>query len=88
MYEVILSEKAIEGVALLQKHCPNALPKLSKLLEELKLHPRTGTGKVEQLKGCSEETWSRRINQEHRLVYRIHDNTVQVLVLATYGHYK
>ena len=54
---------------------------------ELQEHPRTGTGQVEPLKYYKEETWSRRINREHRLVYRIHDDIVEVLVLSTYGHY-
>jgi toxin YoeB len=39
------------------------------------------------LKHYDEETWSRRINREHRLVYRIYDNVVEVLVLSVYGHY-
>lgn len=72
---------------LLQKNAPQAIKKLKKLLDELQIHPRTGTGKVEQLKHYAEETWSRRINKEHRLVYRIYDDVVEVLVLSTYGHY-
>ena len=88
MYEIKFSENAIVDIADLRRHAPTALPKLAKLLEELKEHPRTGTGKVEMLKGFKEETWSRRINHEHRLVYRIHDETIEVLVIAAYGHYK
>ena len=56
-------------------------------MEELQEHPRTGTGQVEKLKFYAEETWSRRINREHRLVYRIYEDIVEVLVLSTYGHY-
>ncbi|WP_229123623.1 type II toxin-antitoxin system YoeB family toxin [Bacteroides cellulosilyticus] len=40
------------------------------------------------LKHYKEETWSRRINDEHRLVYRIKEDVVIVLVLSVYGHYK
>jgi len=50
-------------------------------------HPRTGTGQVEQLKGYGGDVYSRRINQEHRLVYRIYDDVVEVLVLSAFGHY-
>ena len=64
------------------------LKKLEKLLGELKQHPTTGTGQIELLKHYKEETWSRRINDEHRLVYRIKDEVVTVLVLSVYGHYK
>lgn len=65
-----------------------ALKKLKALLLEVVECPRTGTGQVEQLKYYEEETWSRRINSEHRLVYRIQEDVVVVLVLSVYGHYK
>lgn len=87
MYRLVFTEDAQNDLRLLQKNAPQAIKKLKKLLEELQNHPRTGTGKVEQLKHYAEETWSRRINKEHRLVYRIYDDIVEVLVLSTYGHY-
>jgi toxin YoeB len=37
-------------------------------------HPYTGTGQVEQLKYYEVQTLSRRINREHRLVYRFKNN--------------
>lgn len=86
-YKVIFTPQATEDVLKLQRACPDALKKLAKLLDELKEHPRTGTGKVEHLKHYSDETWSRRITQEHRLVYQIRDTVVEVLVISTYGHY-
>lgn len=87
MCRLVFTEDAQNDLRLLQKNAPQAIKKLKKLLEELQNHPRTGTGKVEQLKHYAEETWSRRINKEHRLVYRIYDDIVEVLVLSTYGHY-
>lgn len=87
MYRLVFTEDAQNDLRLLQKNASQAIKKLKKLLEELQNHPRTGTGKVEQLKHYAEETWSRRINKEHRLVYRIYDDIVEVLVLSTYGHY-
>lgn len=47
------------------------LKKLFVLLNELCEHPFTGTGKPEPLKYILAGTWSRWINQEHRLVYEI-----------------
>ena len=64
-----------------------ALHKINKLLNELREHPTSGTGKPEQLKYYETPTWSRRINDKHRLVYRIEDNKVIVLVLSFWGHY-
>ncbi len=63
------------------------LNKLACFYLELQEHPRTGTGQVEQMKHYKEETWSRRINKEHRVVYRINDDRVEVLVFSAYGHY-
>lgn len=63
------------------------LKKLFALFEELKEHPTTGTGQVEQLKGNHAGLWSRRIDRKSRLVYSINDNTVTVLVISAYGHY-
>lgn len=88
MYVVEFTEDALEDVRLLQRRSPHLVKKLARLLDELRQHPRTGTGQVEQLKHFQTETWSRRINREHRLVYEIHDKQVLVLVLSSYGHYK
>ena len=87
MYTVKFNADAEKDLVLLQRKAPQALPKLAKLLDELKEHPRTGTGRCEQLKHYSIETWSRRITREHRLVYQIHEDIVEVLVISAYGHY-
>ena len=88
MYTISFSEEAREDFKELQKGAPQAISKLSKLLEEIREHPRTGSGHVEVLKGYDGNVYSRRITKEHRLIYRIYDNTVEVLILSTYGHYK
>ncbi len=88
MYTIRFSNKAQQDLTLLQKKVPQAVNKLRKLLLELQDHPRTGTGQVEQLKYYKNETWSRRITKEHRLIYEIHDELVLVLVISSYGHYE
>lgn len=87
MYRVIFSKEAQEDLLLLQKHAPATIKKVRALLKELEEHPRSGTGQIEQMKHYAEETWSRRINREHRIVYRVYDDIVEVLVLSMYGHY-
>jgi toxin YoeB len=47
------------------------LARLNALIEECRRHPFTGTGKPEPLGGNLTGLWSRRINVEHRLVYRV-----------------
>lgn len=63
------------------------LLKLQTLLNELAEHPFTGTGKPEALKYSLSGLWSRRINQEHRLVYEVVGDTIVVIVAAK-GHYQ
>lgn len=88
-YELEFTQQALDDI---ERHRKSGnkplLKKLNNLLLELKEHPETGTGQVEKLKHYEEETWSRRINDEHRLVYRIKEDVVIVLVLSVYGHYK
>ena len=88
MYKLDYTDKAMMDMQRLKNEEPKAFQKLSKLLEELMDHPKTGTGHPEQLKGNRSGLWSRRITKKHRLVYEIHDNKILVLVLTAYGHYE
>lgn len=54
-----------------QEHDAKMLDTLHTLIEECRRHPFNGTGKPEPLGGNLSGWWSRRINQEHRLVYRV-----------------
>ena len=87
LYKVILKEVAQLDLKMLLRNEPVAYKKALKLIAELYEHPRTGTGKPEQLSGDRSGQWSRRISKKHRLVYEIHDTEVVVLVLTAYGHY-
>ena len=88
MYRIVFSNDAKKDLKELSKKAPQAVKKLSKLLEEIQEHPRTGTGQVEPLKGYDGNVYSRRITHEHRLVYRIYEDVIEVLVLSAFGHYK
>lgn len=87
MYTLVLSERAKEDIAKLKRNDPNSFKKISKLLVELTQHPREGRGQIELLRYFNEETYSRRISKQHRLIYRVYDDVVEVLVLSAYGHY-
>lgn len=87
MYRIVFSEDAKKDLKELNRKAPQAVAKLSKLLDEVREHPRTGTGQVEPLKGYGGNVYSRRITREHRLVYRIYEEVVEVLVLSAFGHY-
>ena len=53
--------------------------KISKLLEAILASPVTGIGKPEQLKHQLTGCWSRRINEEHRIVYKIFDDRIEII---------
>jgi len=87
MYDIIYSPQAKNDLLYLQRSEPAAFRKAAALIEELKVHPRTGTGKPEPLSADRAGQWSRRISKKHRLVYEIFDAEVHVDVISAYGHY-
>ncbi|MBQ4507964.1 MAG: Txe/YoeB family addiction module toxin [Paludibacteraceae bacterium] len=88
IYELRYTDEANQGLVRLAKSEPKAFQKALRFLEELREHPKTGTGHPEPLKGKPEGRWSREISKKHRLVYRILDKEIIVLILTTYGHYE
>ena len=87
MYKLTFAQKAEERLTMLKKSEPASFQKAVKLLEEIAIHPKTGTGHPEPLLGKPENRWSRHISKKHRLVYRIFESEVYVYVLSSYGHY-
>jgi toxin YoeB len=49
------------------------------LIQEIHRDPFVGTGKPEPLKHDLAGCWSRRIDQEHRIVYQVKDEKVRIL---------
>ncbi|MEM0541551.1 Txe/YoeB family addiction module toxin [Flavobacterium sp. j3] len=66
------------------------LNKIYSLIEDIQLHPFEGIGKPEPLKHQLSGKWSRRINQEHRIIYQVtEENTIEILdILSLKGHYE
>ena len=87
IYEIRYTDEANKGLFKLAKHEPKAYQKVLKFIEELTVHPKTGLGHPEPLKGKPEGRWSREITKKHCLIYRIYDTEVVVLIIAAYGHY-
>ena len=52
--------------------------KINTLIDDIQRHPFTGLGKPEPLKRNLRGFWSRRINREHRLVYRVEAGVLQI----------
>ncbi|RWY53642.1 Txe/YoeB family addiction module toxin [Mucilaginibacter gilvus] len=59
--------------------------KIQQLFADMQQHPFEGIGKPEALKHNLSGKWSRRITNEHRIVYDVVDDTINVYSLR--GHY-
>jgi len=62
------------------------LKRIHRLIQETMREPFEGIGKPEPLKGPLSGYWSRRIDHEHRLVYKAQDD--QLLIVAVRQHYE
>lgn len=67
-----------------QTNDSRGLKKLNRLIEECRRTPFEGTGQPEPLRHALSGLWSRRIDQEHRLVYAVVGNS---LVIASWRHH-
>lgn len=78
---LVFSEQAWEDYLYWQKTDKKLLQRINDLIKEISRTPHTGTGKPEPLKHALAGYWSRRINDEHRLVYKITSDSVQIAQL-------
>ena len=85
MRTVTLSPKAIKDLEELKRNDVKLLAKIISLIAEIADTPFEGTGKPEPLKHDLKGKWSRRITQEHRLVYEVKDETI--IVISCRYHY-
>jgi toxin YoeB len=69
--KLVFHERAWEHYLFWQAQDRKRLAKINGLIQECVRHPFSGTGKPEPLSGPLSGWWSRRIDQEHRLVYRV-----------------
>ncbi len=89
--EVIYSVKALKDREFWKKSGNTAIMnKITALIEDIQLHPFEGIGKPEPLKHQLSGKWSRRINQEHGIIYQVIDETtIEILnILSIKGYYE
>lgn len=86
-YQVRLTKGADKVIRKWIKSNPQLAKKARAIFLELAEHPRTGTGHPEALKGGNDITYSRHITAHDRIIYDIHDDRVEVIVLEIEGHY-
>ncbi|QQR54485.1 Txe/YoeB family addiction module toxin [Candidatus Peregrinibacteria bacterium] len=64
---------------------PKVHSKIIHLLKDIQVSPFVGLGKPEALKYSLKDCWSRRINREHRLVYKVSGQLISVI--SCHYHY-
>jgi toxin YoeB len=76
--KLIFTERAWEDYLHWQANDLKLLTRLNGLIKECTRTPFQGTGKPEPLRGSLSGLWSRRLTQEHRLVYRASDDALTI----------
>jgi toxin YoeB len=79
--KLIFSGRAWEDYLYWQETDRNLVTRINRLIREIQREPFSGLGKPEPLKHAFQGYWSRRINDEHRIVYRIQDDSVLIAQL-------
>ena len=79
--KLIFSEQAWEDYLYWQKTDKKLLERINTLIKDTSRSPFEGIGKPEPLKNALSGYWSRRINDEHRIVYKISDDSMYIAQL-------
>ncbi|MDA0799934.1 MAG: Txe/YoeB family addiction module toxin [Chloroflexi bacterium] len=78
---IVFSEHAWEDYLSWQRVDRKTLRRINALIREIMRTPCAGTGKPEPLKHALSGYWSRRIDHEHRIGYRVHGDELQIAQL-------
>jgi toxin YoeB len=79
--KLIFAENAWDDYLYWQKTDKTILKRINALIKDITREPFEGIGKPEPLKHALSGYWSRRINDEHRIVYKIQDNSLLIAQL-------
>lgn len=82
---ITFSTLAWEDYQYWAKHAKKKLDRINKLIRKSLKHPFEGLGKAESLKLNLQGFWSRRIGEEHRLIYAFEDG--KLLIVVCKHHY-
>ncbi|MEI7614409.1 MAG: Txe/YoeB family addiction module toxin [Betaproteobacteria bacterium] len=79
--KLIIADEAREDYLYWQKQDKRMVERINKLIRETQREPFSGVGKLEALKHALSGFWSRRITNEHRMVYRVEGNDLLIAQL-------
>lgn len=77
--KIIFSSKALDELKSYRSSQPKLALKVLELIQDIEKHPFEGLGKPEPLKGDLKGFWSRRISDEHRLVYCVQKDEIRII---------
>jgi toxin YoeB len=83
---LIFAPQAWEDYLYWQRSDPQVLARINSLIKEIMRSPHQGIGKPEPLKYALQGFWSRRINTEHRIVYKVIGK--DILIAQLRYHYR
>jgi toxin YoeB len=78
---LVFADEAWEDYLYWQKQDRKMVERINRLIREVQRSPFEGAGKPEPLRHALSGFWSRRINDEHRMVYRVVDGELQIAQL-------
>ena len=78
---LVFSDDAWEDYLYWHKAEPQTLKRIHQLIKEIMRDPYRGIGKPEPLKHAFQGYWARRINAEHRIVYRVSGGDLRIAQL-------
>jgi toxin YoeB len=79
--KLLFAENAWEDYLYWQRTDKKTLKRINQLIKEIQRTPFEGIGKPEPLKHSLSGYWSRRINDEHRIVYKVDNDTMYIAQL-------
>jgi len=79
--KLTFSDEAWEDYLHWQKQDRKMVERINKLIKEVQRDPFVGVGKPEPLKHALSGFWSRRITDEHRMVYRVTEDALEIAQL-------
>jgi toxin YoeB len=79
--KLVFSEHAWEDYLYWQSRDKRVVKRIPQLIQAIKREPFTGIGKPEPLRHGLSGYWSRRIDEEHRIVYKVSDDSLFIAQL-------
>ena len=86
-YKIVILKQALKDKDKIKQH-PALKRTVEKLLELIKVEPFKNPPPYESLVGNLKGLYSRRINRQHRLVYRVLEEEKTIMIVSMWTHYE